>query len=67
MKIESTIGKIGKKKMRLVEFCRRMDALGISRNTAVKIWQNNTNVMLSHFLAACQVLGVALDDVLTVK
>jgi DNA-binding Xre family transcriptional regulator len=68
MTIRSNINKAGKAQgMKLVEFCRRMDALGISRNTAVKVWHDNTNVMLPVYLAACQVLGVTLNDVLTVK
>jgi hypothetical protein len=64
MKIKSKINDTGKAQgMKLVEFCRRMDALGVCRNTAVKVWNGNTNVMLEVYVAALIVLGVKFDDV----
>lgn len=67
MDIKSNLKTIGESKMKQVEFIRRMDALGVSRNTALKVWRGNTNVMLPVYVAALQVLSVSFDDTITVK
>ncbi len=44
-------------------FIRLMDQHGISRNTAIKVFHGEANVLLHVVIVAVKVLGVSLDDI----
>ena len=65
MDIKSKMEQIIKDKgLNQVQFIRLLDKHGISRNTAITVFKNGTNVRLDTFVIAARAIGASIDDAL---